>query len=117
MVSATSKCWNLFCRSLNCSVIRLYSSVRSWFSCLYRRSSRAYLRPHVGWGTPLEGHAQGGRKACSEGGDRADDCKEWERDGAHLALSEESTSAIRVSFFFCCLIVFVFSESRSTSTR
>mmetsp|Transcript_19357 Transcript_19357/g.52362 ORF Transcript_19357/g.52362 Transcript_19357/m.52362 type:complete len:226 (-) Transcript_19357:848-1525(-) len=75
-VSATSKCWNLLCRSLNCSVIRLYSSVRSAFSCLKRRSSRAYL-----------------------------------------ALSDDSTSAMRVSFFFCCLIVFVFSESRSTSTR
>ena len=76
LVSATSKCWNLLRRSLNCSVIVLYPSVRSWFSWRYRFSSRAYF-----------------------------------------ALSDESTSAIRVSFFFCCLIVVEFSESRSTSTR
>ena len=36
---------------------------------------------------------------------------------AYLAFRLDRMSAMRVSFFFCCLIVFVFSESLSTSTR
>eukprot|EP00659_Diplonema_papillatum_P004753 gene4753-biopygen4673 len=42
-MSARSKYWNLSCRSLYCSVIRRYDSVRTLFSCLKRLSVSEYF--------------------------------------------------------------------------